>query len=162
MKRNDLGLTPEQQDAILRNPKQKAAFRILTWFAGRGAKGGTVDECEAALDLRHQSASPRVNELAHAGCLVITEERRETRSGKTARVYTYRQGSSFVAYLGMPPSSRVPKKPGLTLCEEAGLAAAMAYMSARRKAKSSAQIEKLIVRLLTTLNRVAQSPDSTV
>src|ERR1700722_9815244 len=135
-------------EAALRNPKHRAAFRILTWFASRGPKGGTVDECEGALNLRHQSASPRVNELARVACLSRTEERRATRSKRTAAVYVYSKGSSFIAYLGMPPLPKISKKAGLNAREQAILAAAKAYVDARPKARSAEQVKKIMLKLV--------------
>jgi hypothetical protein len=50
-------------------------------------RGATCDEIEVALNLRHQTASARVRELALGGLIFDTGERRETRSGRPARVY---------------------------------------------------------------------------
>ena len=146
-----LKLTPDQEAAIAVNPKHRAAFRILAWFVSRGAKGGIVDECEAALDLRHQTASPRVNELTRAGCLTLTDDRRGTRSGKTARVYVYKPGTSFALFLGLPPRPRTSKA-GLSDLEASILAAGKSYVAGRATAKSSEQVKKLMLKLVTTLN----------
>jgi hypothetical protein len=153
-----LKLTPEQEAAVLRNPKKKAAFRILMWFASVESKGATVDACEDALGLRHQSASPRVNELARVGCLILTGERRSTRSNRTAAVYKYQKGSSFIAYLGMPSKSKTLQRAGLTVQQQTILAAAQAYVKARPKAHSTEQVKKLVVDLLRALNNVAAEP----
>jgi hypothetical protein len=150
---------PNGQEAFLRNPKHRAALRIFTWFASRHRKGGTVDECEAALGLRHQTASPRVNELARAGCLSLTGERRATRSRRTAGVYTYNKGSSFIAYLGMPPLPPTSKKASLNAREQAILAAAKAYVDGRPKARSSEQVKKLMLKLVRELNGIASMPE---
>lgn len=148
-------LTPEQQAPVLRTSKHKDAFRILEWFASVGAKGGTADECEAALVLRHHTASPRISELASVGCLALTGGRRGTRSGRTAAVYAFQKGSSFSAYLGIPKG---PKKASLTTRERGMLAAAKAYVKARPKAKSSKGVRAIVVRLLHSLNDIASVP----
>src|SRR4249919_1949633 len=54
-------------------------------------RGATCDEIEVALNLRHQTASARVRELALGGVIFDTGERRPTRSGRPARVYRPRR-----------------------------------------------------------------------
>ena len=61
---------------------------VLAYVASRGDEGATCDEVESALDMRHQTASPRVNELAGRGFIVDSGRRRKTRSGRNAAVYT--------------------------------------------------------------------------
>ena len=56
-------------------------------FVRDRAQGATCDETEAALGLRHQTASARLRELFLAGWLFTTEETRLTRSRRRARVY---------------------------------------------------------------------------
>jgi predicted transcriptional regulator len=50
--------------------------------------GATCDETEAALNLRHQTVSARIRELALANRIYDTGRRRRTRSNRTARIYT--------------------------------------------------------------------------
>ena len=50
--------------------------------------GCTCDEIEVALSMRHQTASARIRELRDSGAIVDTGERRKTRSGRNAAVYT--------------------------------------------------------------------------
>jgi hypothetical protein len=52
-----------------------------------GSCGLTCDEVEARLDLRHQTASARVRELALAGQIIDSELKRKTRSGRAAVVW---------------------------------------------------------------------------
>ena len=47
----------------------------------------TCDEVEAALSLRHQTASARIRELSLGGLLRDSGVRRRTRGGSSARVY---------------------------------------------------------------------------
>jgi hypothetical protein len=54
-------------------------------------RGATCDEIEIALNLRHQTASARVRELALGGLIFDTGQRRSTRSGRSARVYRPRR-----------------------------------------------------------------------
>ena len=49
--------------------------------------GLTVDELESVTGLPHQTASPRVNELAKSGQIVDSGQRRPTRSGRNAVVW---------------------------------------------------------------------------
>lgn len=47
----------------------------------------TCDEVEVWLDMSHQTASARIRELAKAGTIVDSGQRRKTRSGRKAAVY---------------------------------------------------------------------------
>jgi hypothetical protein len=49
--------------------------------------GVTCDEVEAKLVMRHQTCSARIRELVMFGQLIDTGRRRQTRSGRSARVY---------------------------------------------------------------------------
>lgn len=52
------------------------------------SRGVTCDEVEMALDLPHQSASARITELHSMGLVYFhADDRRTTRTGRTARVY---------------------------------------------------------------------------
>jgi hypothetical protein len=62
--------------------------KVLTCIADTGAAGMTTDEIEAALDMRHQTASARIVELVNAGKILKTDRTRPTRSGRAAAVYT--------------------------------------------------------------------------
>lgn len=74
--------------AAARTESSAAGMRArVVEFVGSRANGATCDEVEAALDMRHQTASARVREAYLAGQLILTEDRRPTRSGSTARVY---------------------------------------------------------------------------
>ena len=53
-----------------------------------GERGAVCDELEAALDMRHQTASARIRELAQRGLIVDSLRRRPTRSGRAAVVWT--------------------------------------------------------------------------
>lgn len=65
-------------------PLQRA--RILEFMAERGAFGATCDEVESALGILPQSASARFAELREAGMIAKTNQRRPTRTGRSARV----------------------------------------------------------------------------
>ena len=49
--------------------------------------GLTCDDVEALMNLRHQTASARVNELRNDGAIVDSGLRRPTRSGRKATVW---------------------------------------------------------------------------
>jgi len=63
---------------------------VLDAIGAAGSRGMTCDEVEASLDLRHQTASARVHELGRSGKIVDSGERRVTRSGRKAAVWTAR------------------------------------------------------------------------
>ena len=60
---------------------------VLNFVTHCGASGSTCDEVEIGLRLRHQTAAARLRELEIAGRVRKTEQRRKTRSGRTATVY---------------------------------------------------------------------------
>lgn len=62
-------------------------FRVLAEIQSRGAGGLTCDEVEQILDLKHQTASARVNELMTEHLIVDSQQRRATRSGCKAVVW---------------------------------------------------------------------------
>ena len=74
---------------------QTAPFRmslssqVLSVIKAAGDHGVTNDEVETRLDLRHQTVSPRRRELVLAGVITDSGERRKTRSGRTATVWTW-------------------------------------------------------------------------
>jgi hypothetical protein len=68
--------------------------KIFALIDVRGEHGATCDEIEVALNLRHQTASARVRELALEALIFDTGRRRSTRSGRGARVYCTRRGAS--------------------------------------------------------------------
>ncbi len=59
---------------------------IEEYIAGR-YDGATCDEIEEALNMKHQTASARVNELRHLNRIRRTLDTRPTRSGRAAVVY---------------------------------------------------------------------------
>lgn len=67
------------------------AARILKLIAdnvARGGSGATCDECEVALRLAHQTASARIKGLRDASLLRNSGNRRPTRTGSQAVVWT--------------------------------------------------------------------------
>lgn len=60
--------------------------KLYTLIESSGAHGLSCDEVEAITELSHQTASPRINELAKAGRIVSTEKRL-TRSGRKANIW---------------------------------------------------------------------------
>jgi N6-adenosine-specific RNA methylase IME4 len=69
--------------------------RVLVEIRERG--GATCDEVEVALDLRHQTASARVNELLNDGLISDSGLRRHTRSGRAATVWVLAESSIVAA-----------------------------------------------------------------
>lgn len=62
--------------------------RVLECIRGRGAYGTTDDELEVLLEMRHQTCSARRRELELKGLVFLTPNRRLTRSGSSAGVYS--------------------------------------------------------------------------
>ena len=56
----------------------------------RGGAGLTCEEVEEQLEMRHQTAGPRINELVKVGLLYDSGERRRTTSGRMATVWKAR------------------------------------------------------------------------
>ena len=95
-----------------------AVFRQIYYTWRRGVSrdpmwddnGLTTDEVEEALDRTHQSISARVNALKDAGWIIDSGQRRKTRSGRDAIVWTpTRAAIEFVAEHGMPIPVEAPK-----------------------------------------------------
>ena len=73
-------LTPERLGSL--------RLQVLLYIVSRGEAGATTDELEACLEGRHQTISPRVNELAAVYRLIERSSlKRPTRSGRHAFVY---------------------------------------------------------------------------
>ena len=62
-------------------------WRVFGFIARQNERGATDDEIEAALDLRHQTASARRRELVLKGLVDDSGEKRRTRSGRNATVW---------------------------------------------------------------------------
>jgi hypothetical protein len=75
-------------------PKRPSiALSIFEAILKAGLVGCTCAEIEADFRYKHQTASPRFNELAHAGCIRPSGE---IRSG--SEVYVYTPGAGFDLY----------------------------------------------------------------
>jgi hypothetical protein len=67
--------------------KRETYARILEHAEQCGWHGCTSDALAEAWECSHNHVAPRIVELVAPGHLVKTEERRQTRSGRMARVY---------------------------------------------------------------------------
>lgn len=72
--------TPEQH-------RQNCRVTILSLVRFAEARGYTCDELEVATSYSHQNASVRITELRADGLIADSGRRRNTRSGRGARVY---------------------------------------------------------------------------
>lgn len=104
-------------------------FRQIYYAWRRGVRrdptwddnGLTTDEVEAALERTHQSISARVNALKNAGWIIATEEKRKTRSGGQAQVYTPTQAAiAFVNAHGLPIPVSPHPRPLIEVLNEEG------------------------------------------
>lgn len=76
------------RDAARKTDSSAGAMRTAVLdFISAQPSGATCDEVEAALDMRHQTASARVRDLVLAEKIMDTGKTRKTRSGSSARVY---------------------------------------------------------------------------
>jgi hypothetical protein len=66
------------------NPLQA---KVLHWVRSQGVNGSTCDEAEVALNMRHQTCSARIRELALKERILDSGIRRRTRSKRKAIVY---------------------------------------------------------------------------
>lgn len=73
-------------DAFDATPRFKHQARIYMFILKNN--GATCDEAELELGLLHQTCSARLNDLHRAGLIRITTEKRVTRTGRKAFVYT--------------------------------------------------------------------------
>jgi hypothetical protein len=62
-------------------------LRVYQFALKQEPRGVICDEVETALGMAHQTASARIRELELSGWLVKTEDKRLTRSGRSARIY---------------------------------------------------------------------------
>jgi len=96
--RNKHGGNPESEAANISlsvGVKTMLKFEIETYIERQGMSGATCDEIEAALNIRHQTASARVSELKEEARIHQAPFRRKTRSGRSAAVYLSGPGESF-------------------------------------------------------------------
>jgi len=119
-----VGLTKADETSLLQREHQKVAYRVLKWVAIHGPC--TFLECQSDLGV---PVAQRMHDLERAGCLKRTGERRRTRGRSTGALYAYVPGSSFIAYLGMPPAQQ-SKKDGLSDRQRAILEAGESYVKA--------------------------------
>jgi len=77
--------------------------QVFAYIQAQGARGATDDEIEVALGLSHQSASPRRRGLQKDGAIYLTDDRRKTRSGRSAGVYRVVEGATASKKVGRPP-----------------------------------------------------------
>jgi hypothetical protein len=62
-------------------------FEVYSFIAQCGWVGATCDEIEQALNMKHQTASARVNELMNGGHIHNSGRKRSTSSGRAAIVW---------------------------------------------------------------------------
>jgi len=62
-------------------------LEVYSFIAECGQTGATCEEVEQALNMKHQTASARVNELANGGHITNSGRKRSTSSGRPAIVW---------------------------------------------------------------------------
>jgi hypothetical protein len=68
--------------------RERMRGSILAHIRVSGEVGATCDEVEMRLSMPHQTASARISEMLRGGLIRDSGDRRRTRTGKLARVYT--------------------------------------------------------------------------
>ena len=61
--------------------------RVYQWLVEQGARGGTRDELDVVIGITPNVTQPRLRELEQMELIRKTNERRPTRSGRSAVVY---------------------------------------------------------------------------
>lgn len=79
--------------------------KVFNYLVQCGKRGATDDEIEAALDMRHQTASARRRSLENDQAVRKTDRKRKTRSGRSAYVYVAESGADINARRGRPTKS---------------------------------------------------------
>jgi hypothetical protein len=89
--------------------KQDTWARILAYGRWCGLRGFTTEQLAIDWGCDKDHVAPRVTELFQDGELILTKERRRTRSGCLARVYIVKQKSIERASgaVGQPPNGSV-------------------------------------------------------
>ena len=147
-----LGLTSHELEAVQAGPKQLAnALAILQHMSK--SKGETCSECLAQLDasITHE----RFYELARAGLLTHTGQRRTTSQGGVAKVYIAVKKPDFKEYIRFAQTKRTKTNPALTPEEQAILQHGKTFIKRWRKARSLRGREQAATDLITALAGVA-------
>lgn len=71
----------------MRRPASGMRVRVLELIANFGSYGLTCEDVERLLQMRHQTAGPRIKELKDVGLVIDTGRTRPTSSGRQAAVY---------------------------------------------------------------------------
>ena len=148
------GLTKVQKVAVEQSRTLMAALRIMQF--ARRTRGATIEEFLDGLGVRSGCLHPRLYELLHAGCLEVIG-RRETRTGRLARVYRIVGGATFARYLELRRIrySKKTSQGALTKVERAVLAAGMQVATVWRSG-TVRQRRNALVRLVKDFNRISK------
>jgi hypothetical protein len=68
---------------------------VLNWFVQRGSTGGTDEECQKGMNMKHQVQTPRRWELMHGGCVEDSGQTRLTETDSPAIVWVATGKSYF-------------------------------------------------------------------
>lgn len=77
--------TSHEAAASMVDEAQNQRIQIYAWLVGHGPM--TADELDEALGFRLTSSGRRLPELRETGKVRMTEEKRKTRSGRSARLW---------------------------------------------------------------------------
>jgi hypothetical protein len=148
-------MTPVLNKIKALSKTSQAALRIAAFVKSQGDKGATCDEVEAALDLTHQSASARFNELKACGVLVSAHRARKTRSGGSAEVHKVHKDATFTDYISGGAVIRSKKVKGLSETDQAILGVGRAFVTKWSSASPTTR-KRLITDVVVNLGKIAE------
>jgi len=79
--------------------------RVYQYVLSKGEYGATDDEICTDLQITHRTGTARRRELELIDAVYKTDQRRQTRSGRTAGVYVAAQGVNLNSRNGRPPKA---------------------------------------------------------
>jgi hypothetical protein len=138
------------------NKRLRVAWRIWRHVIKCGPTGATANECAEALKQPEQSVSPRVSELWRHRLLIKSTLTRPTSSGGVATImFANKDGDFKKDYADKVRHKAAKLKPELSLTENEILGAGKEFVGGWKRVGSEAQKQRVVLRLVRRLQRVA-------
>ncbi len=119
--------------------------RVYFYILERGAHGATDSEVEAALDLKHQTASARRRELEIMGAVYRSNIKRLTSSGRRAGVYVAIEGVDINKKPGPKTPAVKRRSKRVTICLTADEYAAIQSIALEHRIDPGAMARALMI-----------------